>query len=257
MAYTLLQMVQRVAEFINAGAVNSISDTRESEQIATIIKETYEDLIVTKQIQAKNRLFKIEPLSDPSKPVYFRVQSPIIRLDYLKYYCENVWKTLDYIEPEEFMEKSLALKSHRRGESWQDFPEENVEVVEDFSGVKFYINNDKDPEYYTSFDDKHIVCNSYNKTVEASLQADKVSCKGVLMPTFEFKNDFVPEIAEQHFPLLLSASKLNADMELKNNFNQLEGNRSQKQAAITDMISKTNRAQGNALWMNRLKTGRL
>lgn len=245
MAYTLLEMTQRVAEFINGGTVSSISDTRESEQIATIIIETYQDLIVTKQIRAKKRLFKLHSLSDITKPTYFKMLEPVIRLDYLKYICEDEWKTLDFVEPEEFVERSLFLKD-----------KENVQEVVDFSDVDLYIETDKDPSYYTSLDDNYIICNSFNRNTETTLQEDKISCKGIIMPEFKKEDSFIPEIAEQHFPLLLSQAKLNADMELKGSINQLESSRAQKQAAITDTIAKTNRSEGNYLWMNRLKTGR-
>lgn len=250
MAMTLLEIVQRVAQYINGETVTSISDTRESEQLSSIVKETYNNLILTKAVRAKWSMAKLQSLSDTSKPTYFKIQTPIARLESVKYLVTDLegnksWRDLHYVTPNTFLSKTV----------WK-LGDDNVEDVIDFSGITLYIQNDKAPDFYTLFDDDYIVFDSYNKAVENTLQQTNILVEAVVIPAFEMRDDFIPNLAEQHFPLLLSRAKLNADMEIKGKYNQLEGEVANKQAIITDVLGERDRGQGEAAWKNRMNTGR-
>jgi len=58
MSMNLQEMTERVAEFVNADKVDSINDTDESFKIATIIKETYEEMILSREFQPALKPFK-------------------------------------------------------------------------------------------------------------------------------------------------------------------------------------------------------
>ena len=60
MKQTLLDIVQRVADYSNAGSVNSIHDTIESEQIASIVKATYVDIILRRELPSSRGMIHLE-----------------------------------------------------------------------------------------------------------------------------------------------------------------------------------------------------
>ncbi len=47
MKYTLLEIVQEILSDMDSDEVNSIDDTTESEQVATIVKSTYLSMMLT------------------------------------------------------------------------------------------------------------------------------------------------------------------------------------------------------------------
>jgi len=86
-------------------------------------------------------------------------------------------------------------------------PEDGIEVLDPLSSAKLYIRNDKNPRYYTSFDDQYIICDSYDASVDTTLQTNKTRCWGTVTPTFSLTDDFVPDIDEVLFPYLLAEAK--------------------------------------------------
>lgn len=244
---TLLDMVQRIAEFIDGETITSISDTPESLQIATIIRETYEYLLQTREIATRDSIIHFDNVIDTSKPNYLKYSDLVFEVFSLKYLDTTNDRYVDvkYIEPEEFIRRSLNLEYSR----------EDVLQVLDHSGITLNILNNKAPTYYTSFDSIHIVFDSYDSKVEDTVQDSKVVAYGRYMPEFRLEDTFVPNMAPQHFSLLLSKSKENAGVELKEYLNPLESDRAKKLLINTNKFAKR-QPEGARIWKNRLKTGR-
>lgn len=256
MKQNLLDIVQRVAEFCNAGSVNSITDTRESMQIAKIVKETFEDLILRREIVSGQTLIQLKDVSTvnnedgkPDKPTHLRIPEGVIALDDIKYKNkEGKLISLQYVEPLDFVDNSLHL----------DPSDDSIQNVRDFSGVLFNVRLDKDPQYYTVlFDgsDEYLVADSVNNAQEHTLQGHNVVAYGHVMPEFRLENSFVPPLSIQQFPVLVSRAKTLAAKELKDQENPLEYDKGRKQFI---QVSQKARSQnrGNTLWLNRSKNTR-
>ena len=245
---TLLDMVQRIAEFIDGETVNSISDTPEAMQIATIVKETYEYLLQTREIATRDSIIHFDNVVDPKRPNYLKYQDLVFEVFSLKYYDYRTKKYLDvqYMEPEEFLRRSLDV----------DFERKDVTQVLDDSGVLLNIFNNRCPRYYTSFDSIHIVFDAYDSENEHTIQDSKAVSYGRFMPEFRLEDDFVPNMAPQHFSLLLSKAKENAGVELKEYHNPLEADRAKKLLINTNKFAMR-QPEEPRIWKNRKHTGRL
>jgi hypothetical protein len=89
MKYTLLQMTQDILSNMSSDEVNSISDTAESLQVATIIKQKYYDIISRGDLPEHNQLFQLNSSLDETKPTIMTVPDGIGRIEYIKYYDTN------------------------------------------------------------------------------------------------------------------------------------------------------------------------
>lgn len=241
-------MVQRISEFIDGETINSIGDTRESSQIANIVKETYQYLLQTREINTRDNIVHFDDVVQAEeKPNYLKYKDTVFEIFDLQYkdLDSGRYSRVQYLDPEVFLQKALSL----------DPNDENVQQVVDYSNITYYIRNDKQPSYYTSFDDIHIAFDSYNSSLETTVHDNNVIAQGRYMPEFALEDDFVPNMAPQHFPLLLSKSKEIAGVELKEYTNPLESDRANKLMIITNKLAHREIKEPR-IWHYRKNTGR-
>ena len=250
MKQTLLEMVQRILESIDGQMIESIEDTREAVQVANCIKESYYHLLYTRDIKSTNNIVQMHSMSDVARPTVFYINDDIAQLTLFKYYDKHNdrYVDLEWLYPEEFIDRSLSLKV--------DEEHPNVQRVVDESGVVYNIYNDRAPKYYTSFDDKHFVCDAFNKEDTTTLIEQYTVAYGVVLPEFKIEDNFVPDLAPQHFPLLLSKSKVQAAYELNKTYDELEADRARKQAATADKHARRVEGLETTLWRNKPFSGR-
>lgn len=216
----LVDMAERVAQFCNASHIDSIHDTDESYRIAQIIKETYETMILSQEIQTALELFHLQSATAENLKTTLYLPDECLTLDIVKYTTKrgNIYSPT-YLEPMEFISRSLDL----------DVTRDCVETVRDpESNTVYNILNNKDPSYYTVMSGKYLVFDSYNKDFEDLIQGRHALVYGHTLPEFKLEDNFIPDLQEQQFPVLLSRAKTAADMELRNNFNQVEADRGKK-----------------------------
>ena len=252
---TLLEIVQRIAEYIDAGTVNSITDTRESMQIAKIVSETYYDLLLRNEIAVEYNFYKPDSIVEPTtKPNYFKLKQPAITINSVRYKNETTDKytELCYVTPEEFISSRINLSKTFN----KDTNEPQWIDVTDFSGVEYRIQNNKHPSYYTILNDEYIVVDSFDLSVEDTIQESKVIIYGKFMPSFVLEDDFIPNINTIHFPTLLSMSKIAAGAELKEWMSPQEYNKARKQVIISNQLDKRIEGIGSTIWNNRSRDGR-
>lgn len=86
---TLLEMTQNVLSSCDSDSVNSISDTIESMQVATIIRNKYFDIAARGLVPEQQQLFQLTPSVDPTKPTQMTLPSNVSRLLWVKYFDSN------------------------------------------------------------------------------------------------------------------------------------------------------------------------
>lgn len=201
---TLLEIVQKVLNSVSGDEVSSIGDTVEANQIANVVEDVYFNLVSNKTIPEHKELIKLTALSDTTYPNYLKLPTNVAKLVEFKY--DNTtnaativdYKEVKYLEPEAF----LKLVGSRNS------LDTNVQIVTDISnGVKLLIVNDRHPEFFTSFDDEHLVCDSFDADADDTLQASKSMGFAYILPTFTIDDDFVPDMDANMFPLLLNEVK--------------------------------------------------
>lgn len=232
---TLLEMTQSILNDMESDAVNSISDTVESAQVAQVIKDTYYDIISHLEIPEHYGLLQVTGLANSSYPNYLQLGDSVSAIKWFKYNKATLTETdtnyqdISYLSPEEFLSRTLG-----RAES-----DSNVVPITDFSSTTLLIVNDKHPELYTSFDDKYLVFDSWDSTVDSTLQQSKSMCWGKTEPTWTSSDTFVPDLDAQFFPYFLSEAKATCFV----NFKQVANNKEEQKARrqLTRIQNETHR----------------
>lgn len=208
---TLLNIVQDIMSDMDADEINSINDSTEALQVAQIIKTTYYNIIDGKDYAFLYELFQLDSNGTSTRPTHMPLPETIIDLKWIKYNCKktlaakNLFKEIKYKLPEDFM---TILDS-------RDSTATNVTVVTDTTGINLNIYNDVAPTYFTSFDDNTLVFDSYDSSIDSTLQNSKTQCHGKRSVTFTLSDSFVPDLPVQMFTYLLAEAKSACFMTLK------------------------------------------
>lgn len=207
MKMSVLEMVQSVLNSIDGDDVNSIDDTVESAQIALFVKECYFELIGQKEWPFLRGVFAMEGIADTSRPTYMYLnEDDVSKLLWVKYNKKDV----TWLDPKEFQDM-LDLRVEEAG-------------VVDANG--FALN--RDPLYYTTFDDSYFVFDGYDESVENTLQTSKSNCYGVIVPSWTHEDGFIPDLPEKMFPTLLAEIKSTSSINLRQTANAKEERKAQR-----------------------------
>lgn len=203
---TLLDIVQEIVSDLDSDNVNSISDTDEAYQVARIVQNTYYDLVANRRIPELEELTKLESLADSTRPTYLKLPTNVSSLKRIDYNISDdsndySYRNLCYKEPEAFLDW-ITIKSAE---------DTNTIVMPDINGnTTLMIRNNKMPTSYTSFDDLHIVCDSYDSSVDSVLQTSKTRALVKIIPTFNLTDTFTPDLDSTHFRFLINEAKSTA-----------------------------------------------
>lgn len=226
MKTTLLDIVQRILTSIDADDVNSITDTIESQSVATIVKDCYYEMLSNRNWPHTQRLAQIEPSNDLQKPTYMKLPDNLKELTFIKYDSRkeasdsSLYREIKYKYPDEFL----------RMVSGRNSTHANVTSVVDYSGSTILIFNDQAPTYWTSFDDSHIVMDSYNMILDDTLKQEKTQCLAYMFPVWDHSDDFIPDLPAEAFANLIAESKSTASVQLKQYADQKSEQQSTRQA---------------------------
>lgn len=216
MKMTLLEMVQDIHNDLDLDFVNSIDDTVESSQVAQIIKTTYFAMMSNRNWPHLRELITITPSNNASLPTHMTVQDNVTELEFINYNCVKDGETrlryqsMKWLDPEAFLRKQNQLNTDNA----------NILVVTDPTGVQLQILDNKNPEFYTSFDDKTLVFDSYDSSLENTLQESKIQAMAYVAPTWSATDTFTPDLPDEAFISLLEEAKSKASLKLKQSSDQ-------------------------------------
>lgn len=190
---TLLQIVQNVLSSMEADNVNSISDTVESAAIARTAEETYYEMMSQGDWPHLVKTDQLLSVSDNSKPNYLEIPTEFQDIRSLFYNT----KELKFMEPIEFIkftnERNLSTA-------------EVVEVI-GFNNVKFKVLNNAEPTYFTLLQDKYVLTDSFDSSVESTLRGENSTVTASVLPAWQATDTFVPDLTDQMFPTYLALVK--------------------------------------------------
>ncbi len=190
MSQTLLEITQDILSVMDGDEVNSINDTEESLQVAKTIVRTYNAIVSNSKWAHTRTGLTLVPHSDSSKPTHISVDDNVKELLFINYdkrkngVVRSDYQKLTWKEPDDFL-RLLNL----RDESLS-----TVQTVIDDSGITLYIQNDKAPEYYTSFDDSNIIFDSFDSSVDSTIQESKIQAMGWIVPSLNLSDSAVPNL---------------------------------------------------------------
>lgn len=186
-------MVQSILSDMDSQDVNTISDSVEAQQIASVIEDVYYTILNTREIPELKRLIKLTSLSQLARPTHFTYPSEVKEIEKLYYsISEGNYKEIAYVDPLTFLNRQ---------------PSTGLSVLDTQAGTTLLISQDKQPSFYTSFDDNHIVMDAYDAAIESTLQESKTRAFGAVFPSFTISDSFVPELDDNLLAYLLAESK--------------------------------------------------
>ena len=196
MKSTLLQVVQSILSDMDSEDVNTISDTVEAQQVASVVEDTYFNIIAARDIPEHNKLIPLVSLANNAKPTHFTYPArtkQLMRVDYnIGTASSPDYREIVYVEPLVFIDR-------------MDETAKKVTTVD--QSVELFVGNDKDPSYYTSFNDNHIIMDAYDASVEANLASNKTRAFCAIYPTFSQTDSFAIDLDQTLMPLLLAEAK--------------------------------------------------
>ena len=230
---TLLTMVQNILNSMDSDDVNSIDDTVESMQVATIVRECFEDLMTQRDWPFLRIKTALVGLGDTSRPTTMQMSEDLNKLIWVKYDKE----TITYMPPEEF----------------QDMLDSRVELTDVVDSDGFYLN--QNPTYYTTFDDEYVVFDGYDATVDSTLQQSKSVVYGVKVADWTHEDSFIPAMPEKFFPTLLAEAKATCFINIKQQANNREERKAQRGRVVLRNEVWRNEA-GEIKYNNKVNYGR-
>lgn len=192
----LLTLTQDLLALCNSDTISALTDTEEATQIGHIIEHTYEYLQVLRDWPHKHRVITPYAATNAANLVELTLPSTVTSVESIRYSIPrdaddptdgDTWRLLEYLDPVSWFEKVKT-------DDDDDTTLTTLQII-DIGGVypstntNFYVQNDKEPEYWTSFDDELIYFDSYNVDREANIDATTTMILGYVNFTLDPQDD--------------------------------------------------------------------
>lgn len=242
---TLLQMVQSIMSDMDSDEVTSISDTVESAQVASTVQDVYFQLITDQTIPEfleLKQLGTVNLTTYPGSTNYLQIPDTVSEVRWLQYNVMLLGDTADrysgipYKDPGAFIDMVSQTTSDAANA---------VQVTDPSAGITYHIYNDKAPEYWTTFDDKFIAFNSIDSAIDTvQIVGTKSRSQVSRIPTWTVADNFVPDVDDNIFPLLLAEAKSTCFFNLKQTQNnKIEGQSRGQRLRLQNHKFRTSGAQ--------------
>lgn len=245
MRYTLLEIVQRIMESMEADEISDINETAESVSVANIVKECYFDIVGEMNMAEQEGLFKLDSSGDNTKPVLMYVPSTVSRIEYLKYNKDDSVATPNYQDLRYVSNKEFLYYQNNFDPADTAIDQMTIEL----NGVDFVFQyrNDSYPTYYTIFDEQSVVFDSFDSSVEVTLTQVRSLGYGSLVPSFSMTNTWIADLDARQFQLLLQDAKATAFVELK----QIQNVTAEKKARKNRILTQKNKNDNDPTFSNQ------
>lgn len=214
MKLTLLDLTQSILSSLSSDEINTISDTTESLQVTEILKQTYFNILARSKLPMQEELFQLNASTDEELPVLMYRPDNVAKMDWVKYYDASEsssppqYKDVTILPVTQFIDIVNGFNTD----------ETNVDTFTFTANSKsfnFNFKNDRQPQFCTSIENYYVIFDSFDLSIESTLQSSKTECLGEVLPIWSNTDTFVPDLDDQQFPLLLNEAKTLAFYELK------------------------------------------
>lgn len=214
MKMTLLDLTQSILSSLSSDEINSISDTSESLQVAEILKQTYFNILARSKLPMQQELFQLNASTDEDLPVLMYRPDNVAKMDWVKYYDESEsssppqYKYVTILPVTQFLD---AVNSFNTDEADVD----TFTFTANGKSFTFNFKNAKQPQFCTVIENYYVIFDGFDLSIDTTLQSSKTECWGEVLPVWNNVDDFIPDLDDQQFPLLLNEAKALAFYELK------------------------------------------
>ncbi len=214
MKQTVLELTQSILASMESDEVNSINDTVESYDIALLLRDVYYDIAVELNLEAHESLFELEASGDTDQPVLMTLPENVSRCYWIKYNNQTVDDDNSLYLPVEFksfndfyiMQSGFSSNTDDVAEMTFQMNDEDFEIM---------YQTDRFPQFYTHVGSSLILFNSIDTTEDTTLQKEKTMCGGLVYPTFNVEDEFIPVLDASQFPYYRNRAKVRAFAEKK------------------------------------------
>lgn len=232
MKLTLLEATQDILSALNFDPVTSIDDTVEAQQVAQELYISYLTLMSERDWPHLCDKMSFEGLGSLATPTKMRMPESINKVKWVRYAGEEV----HYMPPEEFTD----MVSARIG---------TLNTTADG-----YLTN-RNPIYWTTYNDKDVWFDGYDSTVDDTLQESKSVVYVVKTPQWSMVDTFIPNMPQKLFMTWLADAKSSCFINMKQQANANEARRAQKGRIIMQNESWRNE-KGEAKFNRKVNYGR-
>lgn len=200
---TVLEMTQDIISDLGDDNINSINDTPSALRVSRILKSTYDEIIATRDWPHLATMMQLDSSGTTARPTHMSLPTNVQKIMFINYNKEAtgattpLYEEIIYMDPQDFVAKLNT----------RDEAATNVTSITDTSGVELLIVTDTAPTYYTSFDEETIVFDSYDSTVDSTLQTSKTQVQAIREATFTISDAHIPDLPAKVFPYLLAEAK--------------------------------------------------
>lgn len=201
---TLLELTQSCLSAMNSDDVNSISDTEEAVQVASIIEDTHNELMTRDDWNHLKLPIPLLSLADSNYPTTLQLPEAVINISMVRYNCKSsvndadCFRKLTYKDPNDFLDMVLA-----RSSTASHVASKTVKG----STTPLYVTTNHPPSFWTSFDEEYITFDSYDSVLESTLQGEKSIVYAAQLPSFTMVDTFIPNMPAKMFPQFLAECK--------------------------------------------------
>lgn len=208
---TVLEIAQDILSAMGDDNVNSINDTARAYQVALIVQSTYNEIINSRDWPHLSTMMQLTSSGTVTRPTHMALPDNVRKIEFINYNTEAtgattpVYKEMTYLLPQEFL---AILNARNEADS-------SITSYSDISGIELLIQTNKAPAYWTSFDDENIVFDSFDSTVDNTLQTSKTQVLALREATFTVSDSHTPDLPSKAFPYLLAEAKSTCFEQLK------------------------------------------
>lgn len=211
---TLIEMTNHILSSMGAEPVASINSTVEAGQVVDVIEQSYLRLLPTLHPRSRENIFEMLPSGDPTKPTLMYIPDYIEEVHWVKYNkrptasTEVEYVDIPFIKFTEFIDLMYKLD--------ENDPNVGRFDVEAYPGDTMTVlyRNDKHPDYYTTIDDRILLFDSYDNTVDSTIQNEQILCFGKWRVKFKRSDNWEIPLNAAETALLLEESKRQAHFEI-------------------------------------------
>lgn len=229
MKLTLLEIVKLLMSDMDSDEITSINDTPESLQVANMVKETYIDIISRANLPEHYSVFELASGASASYPCVMTLPTDVLNLIWVKYdnadapsaTFSQYYQDVKYMDTKQFFERMYSFDP-----DVSTVDTNTITIGSD--SIPLVWENDKFPEWYTTYDDYTLLFDSYRSSVDTYLTKNKTVCYGLKEPTFSLTDGATPDLDSKQFSLLIQEAKSQAFIDLKQTDNPKAEQRARK-----------------------------
>jgi len=255
--YTLLEVVQQTLEALGSDEVNSISDSVEAEQIASMAERAYYELLNMSDWPFLHQLTELESVADSTLPNFLRIPEAVVNITQVKYDWTDTVATptenldieeVEWVHPQRFLDITQSRNSLLT----------NVQQVTSPNGVTIPIYNNQKANYWTSFDDIYVVFDAFDNTIDSTLQGNKTQVIAKVIPSFSKTDSFTPTASPQFFQTWISEVIRSAFVYIRQEVSTVDEIKARRGLAVLRRDkSRTNQSDGKVKFGRPARSGGL